>query len=321
MTISFTLKAHPLNTSADSKTDCLILGVFEGQKLADTVLVVDSATKGLISRLLRAGDITGEQGQAVMLHEAVGLPAKRLLVVGLGAYEEFDDRAYRKACSAAWKALLTVPAEHATFTLSSFVVKGRDTTWAVRTAIQTLREATYRFTMATAKREGKPQSLKHVVATVGAEDEEAALLAVKQGIAIANGTDLTRDLGNLPGNICTPAFLAATAKELAREWKLKIQVMDHAQIETLGMNSFLAVAKGSSEPPRFIVLRYQGATAKEPPIVLVGKGITFDSGGISLKPGEGMDEMKYDMSGAASVLVFGQFAPLQRSHRSSTSSL
>lgn len=302
MTISFSLKVHPANTPTNSETDCLVIGLFEERKAAHAATDVDHATKGLISRLVRAGDITGELGQTVMLHEVPGLSARRLLVVGLGANSEFDDRAFRKACSAAWRALLKVPAERSTFTLTSFPVSGRDAAWAVRTAIQTLREATYRFTMATEKRDAKSQTLKQIALSVNAGDEESCQLAVKQGTAIANGADLTRDLGNLPGNICTPTFLAETAKKLAQEWKLKLQVLDRAQIEALGMKSFLAVARGSSEPPRFIVLRYQGSTAKERPIVLVGKGITFDSGGISLKPGEAMDEMKYDMSGAGSVL-------------------
>jgi leucyl aminopeptidase len=147
-----------------------------------------------------------------------------------------------------------------------------------------------------------PRALKRVVFSVDTGDEKTAKVAAKQGAALANGMDLTRDLGNLPGNVCTPTYLANTAKKLAKDWKLKVEVLGQKQLEALRMGSFLSVTRGSVEPPQFIVLQYQGAAAKAAPVVLVGKGITFDTGGISLKPGEGMDEMKYDMLGAGSVL-------------------
>jgi leucyl aminopeptidase len=140
------------------------------------------------------------------------------------------------------------------------------------------------------------------VLAVDASDAKAASQAVVRGTAIANGMELTRDLGNLPSNICTPTYLANTARGIAKRHKLKVEILGRKQIEALNMGAFLAVTKGSVEPPQFIVLRYDGASAKQAPVVLVGKGITFDTGGISLKPGEGMDEMKYDMCGAASVL-------------------
>ena len=138
--------------------------------------------------------------------------------------------------------------------------------------------------------------------SVDPADEKAAKLAVKQAVALANGMDLTRDLGNLPGNVCTPTYLGTTAKKIAKDWGLKAEVLGLKQIQALNMGSFLSVARASVEPPQFIVLHYQGAAAKAAPVVLVGKGITFDTGGISLKPGEAMDEMKYDMCGAGSVL-------------------
>ncbi|KAG0322667.1 hypothetical protein BGZ97_005000 [Linnemannia gamsii] len=141
-----------------------------------------------------------------------------------------------------------------------------------------------------------------IIITVNAADEKSAKASAKQGVALASGMDFARDLANLPGNICTPTYLAQTAKELAHEFALKAEVLGQKQLETLKMGAFLSVAKGSVEPPKLIVLHYQGAAAKTKPIVLVGKGITFDAGGISLKPGEGMDEMKYDMCGAAAAL-------------------
>src|ERR1700744_4756514 len=147
-----------------------------------------------------------------------------------------------------------------------------------------------------------PRALKRVVFSVDTGDEKAAKVAAKQGAALASGMDLTRDLGNLPSNVCTPTYLANTAKKLAKDWKLKVEVLGEKQCEALKMGSFLSVTAGSVEPAQFIVLQYQGGAAKAAPVVLVGKGVTFDTGGISLKPGEGMDEMKYDMCGAGSVL-------------------
>ncbi len=144
--------------------------------------------------------------------------------------------------------------------------------------------------------------MKRIVFSVNTGDEKTAKLAAKQGAALANGMDLTRDLGNLPSNVCTPTYLANTAKKLAKDWKLKVEVLGEKQCEALKMGSFLSVTAGSVEPAQFIVLQYHGGAAKAAPVVLVGKGVTFDTGGISLKPGEGMDEMKYDMCGAGSVL-------------------
>src|SRR5690606_490081 len=137
------------------------------------------------------------------------------------------------------------------------------------------------------------------------KSDAAADRGLAQGTAVANGMDLAKRLGNLPGNVCTPRYLGEQARKLAREWKLGVEVLERRDIEKLGMGSFLSVAKGSEEPPRLIVMKYNGAGKGSgkgaAPIVLVGKGITFDSGGISLKPGNAMDEMKFDMCGAASV--------------------
>jgi leucyl aminopeptidase len=146
---------------------------------------------------------------------------------------------------------------------------------------------------------------------------EAALLTearktLAQSVAIANGLELSKTLGNLPPNICTPTYLANTAKQLGKDYKVGVEVLDRKQLEALKMGSFLSVTQGSEQPPKFIVLKHMGGKAKDAPVVLVGKGITFDTGGISLKPGAGMDEMKYDMCGAGSVLgTFRAIAEMQ----------
>ncbi|KAF1055727.1 MAG: Cytosol aminopeptidase [Burkholderia gladioli] len=284
------------------KSDCVVIGVFESQTLSGAALDIDEAAKGLLSRIVKAGDMDGKAGKTLFLHEVQGIGAARVLLVGLGKQDAFGQKAYQDAARAAWRALLATRIAQVTFTLAQLPVTDRGADWSVRAAILALRNETYRFTQMKSKAEPAPATLKRIVFSVDTTDEKAAKTALKQAVAIANGMDLTRDLGNLPGNVCTPTYLANTAKQLAKDFGLKAEVLGLKQIQALKMGSFLSVARGSVEPPQFIVLHYQGAGAKAAPVVLVGKGITFDTGGISLKPGEGMDEMKYDMCGAGSVL-------------------
>ncbi|MBB3258916.1 leucyl aminopeptidase [Paraburkholderia bannensis] len=284
------------------KSDCVVVGVFEAQTLSGAAFVIDGALGGTIARVVKAGDMDGKPGSTLFLPEVTGIGASRVLLVGLGKQDAFGQKAYGEAVRAAWRAILGTRIAQVTFSLAQLPIQERTGEWAVRAAILALRNETYRFTQMKSKPDVAQRALKRVVFSVDAADEKAAKVSAKQAVALANGMDLTRDLGNLPGNVCTPTYLAATAKKLARDWKLKAEVLGERQIEALKMGSFLSVTRGSVEPPQFIVLHYQGASAKAAPIVLVGKGITFDTGGISLKPGEGMDEMKYDMCGAGSVL-------------------
>ncbi|APR35312.1 leucyl aminopeptidase [Paraburkholderia sp. SOS3] len=284
------------------KSDCIVIGVFESQTLSGAALEIDTATKGLLTRIIKAGDMDGKTGSTLFLHEVSGIGASRVLLVGLGKQDAFTQKAYGDAVRAAWRAILGTKIVQITFTLAQAPIKERTSDWAVRAAILALRELTYRFTQMKSKPDTTARALKRVVFSVDPADEKLAKLSAKQGAALANGMDLTRDLGNLPGNVCTPTYLANTAKKLAKDWKLKVDVLGQKQMEALKMGSLLSVAKGSAEPPQFIVLQYQGGAAKAAPVVLVGKGITFDTGGISLKPGDAMDEMKYDMCGAGSVL-------------------
>ena len=286
-----------------SKVDCIVVGVFESKTLTGAAAQIDTQTDGLLSRLLKAGDLDGRNASTLMLHTAASAGAQRVLVVGLGKAERFNAKAYSDAVKAAARALCTSKSVQAVFALAQLPVTDRDIAWAVRTAVVALRDHTYRATELKTRPELPPlPPLKKVFLTVSAQDEKVAKAALVDGGAIASGMALTRKLGDLPPNICTPTYLAETAKEVAAEWKLKVEVLGRKQIEALRMGSFLAVAKASVEPPQFIVLRYNGGPAKAAPVVLVGKGITFDTGGISLKPGEAMDEMKYDMCGAGTVL-------------------
>ncbi|UBM10362.1 leucyl aminopeptidase [Cupriavidus metallidurans] len=313
--MEFSTKALDLSKAGQNgflatKTDCLVVGLFEGQSLAGVAKALDVATKGLVARLVKQGDFEGKRGTQLMLHEVAGVGAARVLLVGLGKEADFNDKAFAEAVRTATRALGGTRAASALWCLVQQPPQQRDVAWAIITTITLVQEAGYRLLERHPELKRAPRgaganekaSLRKIVLAVDVGDAKAASQAAVRGTAIANGMELTRDLGNLPSNICTPTYLANTARGIAKRHKLKVEILGRKQIEALNMGAFLAVTKGSVEPPQFIVLRYDGASAKQAPVVLVGKGITFDTGGISLKPGEGMDEMKYDMCGAASVL-------------------
>lgn len=183
------------------KSDCIVLGVFEAQTLTGAALEIDTATKGLITRVVKAGDMQGKSGTTLFLPEVSGIGASRVLLVGLGKQDAFGQKAYGDAVRAAWRALLGTKIVQVTFTLAQAPVKGRTADWAVRAAIVALRGETYQFTQMKSKPEPVQHALKRVVFSVDAADEKAAKAAAKEGVALANGMDLARDLGNLPGNV------------------------------------------------------------------------------------------------------------------------
>jgi leucyl aminopeptidase len=298
--VEFSIKT---GTPENTKSGCIVIGVFEPRKLSLTAQALGKAARAHLSAVLRRGDMEGRSGATLLLHGVPGIAAERVLLVGLGKQEEFRDKAYRDAVAAAVRALKDTGSAEALITLGELTVGKRDLGWRVRQAVLAANETLYRFDRLKSKKDDAQPALARLSFSAPAGKEgKAAQEALAQGEAIAQGANLTRDLGNLPGNICTPTYLAGQAQKLAKEFRLKCEVLDRARMEKLGMGSLLSVAKGSHQPPRFIVLQYHGGKAKARPVVLVGKGITFDSGGISLKPGPEMDEMKYDMSGAASVL-------------------
>jgi len=285
------------------RSACVVVGVFDHRKLSYAGEVIDHAAAGYLADILRRGDMDGKPGTTRLLHNVPGLLCDRVLLVGLGREREFRDKNYREAVRAAVNALSETGVSEAAVYLSEIPVKKRDLGWNVEQAVLVAQETLYRFEQMKSKPEESKRVLRKLTLAVSRRGElatgEAAAL---RGQAIAAGMKLAKDLGNLPGNVCTPGYLAAQAEELAKSRGFGVEVLDQAAIERFGMGAFLSVAKGSDEPARFIVLRYTGGDEKQQPIVLVGKGITFDSGGISLKPGADMDEMKYDMCGAASVL-------------------
>jgi leucyl aminopeptidase len=231
-----------------------------------------------------------------------GMKAARVVCVGLGASKDFNAKAFAKACRAA---LSDCANEHVkTIALAVFdtPVQDADATAKARHVMALAHEVCYKYD-ATLSKKAPRRALSTLLLPIANVAEQAQVeRGAIQGAAMGQGANLTRELANLPANICTPSYLAKTAMTLAKSFKLECEVLERKQLQALKMGSFLSVAAGSDEPPRLIVLKYNGGKKGVAPQVLVGKGVTFDTGGISLKPGEGMDEMKYDMCGAASVL-------------------
>lgn len=297
--MDFSIKAfNTKNAIALHKSSCIAVGVYEGGKLSPAAKALDQ--QGALTAALRSGDITGKPGSTLLLHRSTG-PVKRVLLVGLGAQDNVSDRSFTSAVNAVARVFGTLGASDGLLALPLNATRGRDARWSIRTAVIALRESIFRADELKSKKDETPPGVRKITIVVDAIDA-ATKRSLAQSVALANGMDLAKTLGNLPPNICTPTYLASTAKKIAREFKLGIEILDRKQLEALKMGSFLSVTNGSDQPPKFIVLKHLGGKSKDAPVVLVGKGITFDTGGISLKPGSGMDEMKYDMCGAASVL-------------------
>ena len=315
--------------SIDQRAECLVIGVYEAREMGPAARNVDRAVGGRIKTLLQRGDFAGRAGESTLIADLPGLHGARLLVVGMGTVANYRRRAWRRALTTAVTALGRTRIESITLALErpdqhdqrdqkasqrrnsrgfddhgSGDYKFDDYTWARATA-EVCGSALYRINdLKTAKRQPAPALASLKLGPVAATGLSAARRGLSDGAAIAASAVLLRNLGNLPGNVCTPRYLAAQAQELARVHRsVRVRILNEAQIRRLKMGCFLAVTRGSAEPPRFIVLEHRGAQSSSAPIVLVGKGVTFDTGGISLKDPSAMDEMKYDMCGAATVLA------------------
>src|SRR5262245_18277247 len=298
--MEFTIKS---GSPEKQRSACVVVGVFDNRKLSLSAELIDRASNGYVSEIIRRGDMEGKLGATLLLHNVRGTLADRVLLVGLGKERDFRDREFRSAVKSAVKLLNETGSDEAVIYLTEEKVKRREVAWRVEHAVVVAMEAVYRFDrMKSEKAEVRRPLRKLTLSVPQRSDLTDGEAAAARGLAIAHGMDLSRDLGNLPGNICTPTYLAERAQALAGEFSFGCQVLDRPQLEELKMGSLQSVTRGSDQPPKFIVLEYNGAGKKQKPFVLVGKGITFDSGGISLKPGANMDEMKYDMSGASSVL-------------------
>ena len=285
-----------------AKTGCAVVGVFDSRELSAPAARLDEIAGGYVTGIVRRGDMQGKPGTVLLLHNVPNVACERVLLVGLGRQSEFGARQYREAVAAAVRALNATGAAEAELHLTALEIDGHDATWRAQQAVTIASETTYRFEQMKSRKEPAKQGVRRLVLVAHKADSRKAERGLEQGAAIALGMALTKDLGNLPPNICTPAYLADQARELGRRYRLKVQVLERADMQKLGMGALLSVAHGSVQPPKLIVVEYRGAVSKRKPIVLVGKGVTFDTGGISLKPAPEMDEMKFDMSGAGSVL-------------------
>jgi leucyl aminopeptidase len=298
-----------------AKTGCVVLGIYQEKELTAPARRVDQAAKGFLKNA--SHDLSGKTGSTLLLRGVPGVSAERVLLVGLGERGKFGEAAYRDAVRAAANALKDFGAKDAALFLVDLKVGARPLAWNVRHAVLCTRDAFYRFDEMKSGKKSPPPALSDVIFPFSKNSQLQQALA--EALATADGADLARTLGNLPPNICTPAYLADQAKKLARQFKLGVEVLERRDMEKLGMGALLSVTQASQQPPKLIVLRYNGAgkpaKPRAPLIALVGKGITFDTGGISLKPSGEMDEMKFDMSGAGAVLgairaLAGMRAPL-----------
>ncbi|BCB60976.1 cytosol aminopeptidase [Halomonas sp. A020] len=289
---------------AKAETACLVLPVYKGSDLLPAVAKLDDASERLIGQLLERGDFDAALGNVQLVPFAPGLGAERILLVGLGERDKCQEAAFIKALDTAMAALIKLPVDEASVTFTDVLIDDRDAVWKARKTLEAAERAIYRFDQFKSSPAKAPSLAKLTLIVSDANDAPLAKQGAALGIAIGQGINVTRTLGNLPGNVCTPRYLAEQAQALGRDSQgaLVVDILDEEALEALGAHSLLSVGRGSAEPSRLIVMKYQGADdPDEAPHVLIGKGITFDTGGISLKPGEGMDEMKFDMGGAASV--------------------
>ncbi|MCP5149327.1 MAG: leucyl aminopeptidase [Ectothiorhodospiraceae bacterium] len=292
------------NGADQHRADCVVVACHESRALSPAAERVDRASSGALARLLKSTAFEGKPGQTFFCN-LEGVAADRVLVVGAGAKGALPASRFRRVVSSAADAATAGGARSVGWYLGEIEVEERDAYWHARQAVEAFGDATYRFeSMKSAANRGKPPALRTVRLGVDTKAERREVTrGIEHGLALAAGLALAKDLGNLPGNVCTPSHLADEARKLARRHPaVSARVRGEADIKRLGMGTFLSVARGSREPPRLITIEYKGGKRGHKPIALVGKGVTFDSGGISLKPAATMDEMKYDMCGAASVI-------------------
>jgi leucyl aminopeptidase len=294
-------------------TGALVVAAFADGTLTTAAQTVDSVSSGRLSAVLKLGDLDEKAGSSLWLYGLQGIGADRVLLVSLGPREQFGDEAFRNALGGTARALGECVAQEAVVTLTDLDLAGRSLEWRLQHATRILADGMYRFNVPHAVGEAtktRNRGPRHVSLLIGEAVRPEHEAAIRRGRAIADGMSLARDLGNLPGNVCHPSYLADTARSLGREFGFGVEVLERDDMRELGMGAALAVGQASAQPCKFIVMQYTGAGSAARPIVLIGKGVTFDTGGISLKPGANMDEMKFDMCGAASL--FGTMKTIAR---------
>ena len=289
---------------ARQRTDCAIVGVYEKGELSSAAADLDKRIGGRIARLVKRGDLRGKAGDSVLLADLTGAPCDRVIVLGLGARKAFRRKQYRKALGSAVNMLTRTGARDAVSYLSLDPIADADAYALARTTVEVVANSQYRIPHhKTSDKRPKPTLARFGIAATSRSDRTAMERGVGHGEGVVAGMRLMRDLANQPASVCTPGYLARAARTLAKEHKsIRVRTLNEAECRRLAMGSFLSVTHGTEEPAFLIVLEYYGAQRSEAPTALIGKAVTFDTGGISLKPPPGMDEMKFDMSGGASVL-------------------
>jgi leucyl aminopeptidase len=300
-----------LTTQTVSEIECsaLVVGVLttpseQEARLTPSAQAVDAALGGVISQSCARGIIRGEAGQITTFYTLGRLPAERVVVLGLGALNGQEARTLRRTCACVARALQETGVSRLALALTdAFSDSSLSAAAAVQAQIEGCLLGLYRFQQYKTGQRGKPSDISAIMIVSQEGPSEELTAALERGRIMAEGTNFARDLVNEPPNVLTPAELARRAHHLAETWNLEYEVLERPQMEALGMGGLLAVSSGSGEPPYLVILRYRGApTDHARGIALVGKGITFDSGGLSLKTQEGMVTMKGDMAGAAAVL-------------------
>ncbi|MGJ8669078.1 MAG: leucyl aminopeptidase [Oceanococcus sp.] len=292
------------------RSACLVLGIFERRKLSAPAQLVDQACNGALQNILDSGDIDGKTGQTLLLQRLEGVAADRILLVGCGKSVAFNRATLVKVQGIASKAISKLAANDCFNTLSLLELSDGNVEDAIKQSVLSSDVALYNFDELLSKKE-PASKLKTINLAVVARNK-ALDAALAQAQVTALGVALAKDLGNRPGNLCTPSDLADLAKEITKgERNMSCKVLEEKDMQKLGMGALLSVSRGSRQPAKLIVMEYNGGKKGEKPVALVGKGLTFDAGGISLKPAAKMEEMKFDMCGGATV--FGVFRALKDS--------
>ena len=291
--------------TADLETlpcDCLVLGIYNNQQLSAAAAQLQTSTQTLLGSLISRGDITGKSNESLLIPVISDSLIKRILLIGLGDATALNAKAYRKALSVAIEQLKKPYIKSVVCALTDCPVRGVETAWKVRQVVEVFHNAIYRCTHYKSSKDTAPP-LEKITIYADTPQAELSHLGLQHGLAIAKGVELSKQLADAPANICTPTYLANQALALAEQFAtVRVEILEESDMQALGMGAFLAVSRGSRQPAKLISVHYSGGEKTAKPIVLVGKGLTFDAGGISLKPGEGMDEMKYDMCGGSAVL-------------------
>ena len=299
MSVQFTSNR---TTVATCSSGYIVVGVYDDKDFTLSAQQTDKLTDGALAQVVAHGDLKKDPGSCVCLNSVSALKAKRVLLVRYGPRKKFDTAAFKKTIDGVAGALKSATADSVTYFLDDLELADRDISWIARRLVETLGQAFYKFDQMKKSSKKRRKSWKVQISAQNSSDLNHLRQGIKIGKAVNEGVSLARDLGNLPGNVCTPTYLADTAKKLETHENLTVDVLEEEQMSELGMGALLSVSRGSREPAKLILMHYRGAKDNSQPIALVGKGLTFDAGGISIKPAGAMDEMKFDMCGGAGVI-------------------